>query len=243
MALILAIASAVIGAGHCFWRYSNRFNEEYPIKMRELMELLEQRASAIEAGEFRELREALQVGFGNIKAEEGLKALQMLVDQYDWLKPVLKSKRATDPMALAHVPTLAEETYRQGLSALEDALRLMTAIQSPNNNSLQEEVVELEKELESFRRDASQGERVRMREETIASHRERLALVTQQQLRVDQLVHQSEGCAASLDLTRIEVAALKADSSESSVRAVTDALRRTINQAKEVQEELRRLGY
>ena len=60
---------------------------------------------------------------------------------------------------------------------------------------------------------------------------------------MDQLLHQCESCEASLHRTRIEIAALKADTAESSVRALTDTLRMTINQAKEVQEELKRLGY
>ena len=103
--------------------------------------------------------------------------------------------------------------------------------------------MDIEKELDTLRGDESQAERLKMREETVASHRERLGLVQQQQLRVDQLLHQCENCEASLHRTRLDVAGLQADSSSSSVSALTDTLRATINQAKEVQEELKRLGY
>ena len=243
VAIIFIVGSTLTGAGHFFWRYSKRFQEEYPKKIREALAILAQTESELEAVELRDLRESLRTSFTNINAEEGLDTLNQVGDRYDRLQPVLEAKRATDPIAMAQIPALAEETYRQGLRALEDALRLMTAIHSPNNERMESEVAELEKELEDLRSDASQAARVRMREETIASHRELLELVSQQQLRVDQLLHQTEGCAASLDRTRIEIAALKADSAESRVSAVTDALRRTINQAKEVQEELRRLGY
>ena len=138
--------------------------------------------------------------------------------------------------------TLAEETYRQGLSILTDALHLMTAIRSPQNERLEREIVEFTIELKAMKGNESQAPRIKMREETIASHRQRLDLVNQQALRVDQLLHQSEICEASLHRTHIEIAALKAGSSDSSVRMVTDTLQNTIIQAKEVQEELRRLG-
>ncbi len=62
-------------------------------------------------------------------------------------------------------------------------------------------------------------------------------------LRVDQLLHQAGACEASLHRTRVEIAALRADSVESSVNAVIGTLRKTITQAKEVQDELKRLGY
>lgn len=161
---------------------------------------------------------------------------------YDRLQSVIERKKATGPLALAQIPTLAKETYRQGLSILADALHLMTAIRSPQNERLEREIVEFQKELEALKGNESQAPRVAMREETIASHRQRLELVNQQALRVDQLLHQSEICEASLHRTHIEIAALKADSSDSSVRMVTDTLQSTINQAKRVQEELNRLG-
>ena len=77
----------------------------------------------------------------------------------------------------------------------------------------------------------------------MASHRERLEMIDQQQFRVDELLYQCDRCEASLSRTRIELASLQAGSSDSSVSAVTETLRRTITQAKEVQEEMRRLGF
>ena len=59
----------------------------------------------------------------------------------------------------------------------------------------------------------------------------------------DKLLYQSDRCEASLHRTRIELAALTAESSETSVSAVTETFEKTINQAKEVREELKRLGY
>ena len=47
----------------------------------------------------------------------------------------------------------------------------------------------------------------------------------------------------SLSRTRIELVGLQAGGSETSVNAVTETLQNTITRAKEVQEELKQLGY
>ena len=203
------------------------------------MAVMEQESSMGEEEELNQLQETLKAGFANLNTNEGLKALSQLNDVYDRLQPILESKRVTDPMSVAHIPTLAEETYKQGLSVLADSLGLMTAIHSPTNERLETEIVDTKKQLEN----ESQPERVKMLDERLASHQERLDLVKQQQLRVDQLLHQCESCEASLHRTRLDVAGFRADTAESRVRDLTDTLRNTINQAKEVQEELKRLGY
>ena len=238
-ALILFIVFGLLGTATYFWRYGLHFNQLYEAKVQRRMAAGAQQSSESEEEKQKQLQENLQTGFASLNTNEGLKALSQLNEVYHRLQPVIESKRATDPMAVAHVPTLAEETYKQGLSVLGDSLGLMTAIHSPTNERLERELVDTKKQLEN----ESQLERVKMLEDKLASHQERLDLVKQQQLRVDQLLFQSESCEASLHRTRIEIAALKADSGESSVRAVTDALRKTINQAKEVQEELKKLGY
>ena len=238
-AIILFIVFGTLAAGTYFWRYSLRFNQLYESKVQAIMAVMEQESSMGEEEELNQLQETLKAGFANLNTNEGLKALSQLNDVYDRLQPILESKRVTDPMSVAHIPTLAEETYKQGLSVLADSLGLMTAIHSPTNERLETEIVDTKKQLEN----ESQPERVKMLDERLASHQERLDLVKQQQLRVDQLLHQCESCEASLHRTRLDVAGFRADTAESRVRDLTDTLRNTINQAKEVQEELKRLGY
>ena len=193
--------------------------------------------------DLKHMREFLRGGFSKVNSDTGLKVLQELVYEYEQLQPVLSRRKETDPLSVVHIPALAEETYRQGLSVLEDALELTRAIYLPDVQRLEAEVVRLEREIEALSRDGTQTARVKMREETVASHRELLDLLQQQQLRVDELLHQSDRCQASLHRTRIELAALRADSSDVSVSAVTETLRRTINHAREVQEEMKRLGF
>ena len=188
-------------------------------------------------------REALGRGFSRLNSDVGLKVLHDMASEYEQLRPVLDSKRETDPLSVAHIPALVEEAYRQGLSVLEDALELTQSIHLPDVQRLEAEVVRLEREIQSLRGDETQGARVKMREETMASHKELLDMIKQQQLRVDELLHQSDRCQASLHRTRIELAALRADSSGTSVTAVTETLRRTIDQARGVQEEMKRLGF
>ena len=242
-ALVLFGISGGLAFVTYFWRYFLHFNQLYEAKVQQLMAGLEVEDSLSEEEKLKQLQETLQSGFADLNINEGLKALGQLNDVYQRLHPVLDSKRATDPMSVAHIPGLAEETYKQGLSVLADSLQLMSAVHSPANERLEQEVVELEKELETMRVEGPEPQLGKMKEETLASHRETLDLIKQQELRVAQLLHQCGSCEASLRNTSIEVAALQSDTAESSVRAVTDILRKTITQAKEVQEELKRLGY
>ena len=190
-----------------------------------------------------EMRKALKKGFSRVNSDAGLTVLQELVREYEQLLPVLDRRKETDPLSVAHIPSLVEGTYRQGRSVLEDALELTQAIYLPDAERLEAEVARLELEIETLSGDETQGARVKMREEMLASHRELLDMIEKEQLRVDELLHQSHRCEASLRRTRIELAALRADSSGTSVNAVTETLKKTIKQARGVQEEMKRLGY
>ena len=174
----------------------------------------------------------------------GFKVLLELEYEYRQLQAVLDRRKATDPVSVAYVPSLAEETYRQGLSALQDSVSLVQAIRSPGKEKLEERIRELEKEVQTLRQEGTDAAQVRIkfREEEIASTRDRLEMVQRQQLRVEELLHQSGQCVAALNRTRIELAALKVEGARTSVDAVTASLRKTIDEAREVQEELKSLG-
>jgi hypothetical protein len=242
-AIILLIAAGIVAAGTFLWRYFVRYSEEYARRAEEIMDLQERERMERERAELRQLQEALQSGFSGINAVAGAKALNDLVREYKELQPVANRKKETDPFSIARISALAEETYRQGLSVLADALDLARAIDSSGKEGLETEVVEFEREIELLKGDESQAELVKIKEATARSHKERLDMMKQQQLRVDQLLYQADRCEASLNRSRLELAALKADTSEMSVSAVIGTLRGTINQAREVQEELRRLGF
>ena len=240
--IILLIVSGIAAVGSFFWRYAIRYDQEYSRMTQEILERHDLESTERGQTEVQRMREDVQTGFSRIDSADGLKALQELVYEYEQLQPVLDRGSETDPVAVAHVPALAEETYRQGLGVLAGCLDLMREIRSPNNQKLEAEVADLEGQIGSTEGDESQAERQGILRDTLASHKERLELVKQQSLRVDGLLRQSDSCEASLHRTRIELAALKADNVDASVNSLTSALQSTINQAKEVQEELRRLG-
>lgn len=242
-AIILLICSGVLAVGSFFWRYSIRYSQAYTTRVKEVMELQEQEQRGLEQAELKQLREELQGGFSGINSAEGLRAIKGLVHEYQQLQHGLGRRDETDPLSTARIPALTEDTYRQGLSVLADVLELDRVIHSSDKERLEAEIAEFEKEIESLRGDETQAEQVQIKEAMVTSHKERLDMIEQQQLRVDKLVYQCDRCEASLHRTRIELAALKADSSETSVSDVTETLERTINQAREVQEELKRLGY
>ena len=143
---------------------------------------------------------------------------------------------------MAHLPALAEETYRQGLSVLEDALELARTVNSADVDQLEGQAAELEMETRTLSEDGEQTTRLEMRREELAMHRELLEMIVGQTLRLDELLHQSQRCQTSLQRTRIELASIRADRSAANVDGVTESLRKTINQAREVQEEMKRLG-
>jgi hypothetical protein len=207
------------------------------------MESREKALREREQTETEELLDTVKSGFEEINLADGLKAVEELQYEYEQLQHVLAHKKETDPLGLAHIPALSEETYRQGLSVLGDALEIGSVINSSDKKSFEKEIDKLEKEIDSLRNDKTQTAKMEIKQATMASHKERLAMIKQQQLRVDKLLYQCDRCEASLHRTRMELAALKVSSSETSVSAVTETLQKTITQAKEVQEELKKLGY
>ena len=64
------------------------------------------------------MREGLESELARVDSTAGLKAVKALAHEYEQLLDVLDRKKETDPLSFAHIPALAEQTYRQGLSVL-----------------------------------------------------------------------------------------------------------------------------
>ncbi|UCF61375.1 MAG: hypothetical protein JSV37_01490 [Anaerolineaceae bacterium] len=241
IAYVLIISSGLTATGSFLWRYFIRFNEEYVKKTQELLDALDREGGARYRTELRQTRERLQIGFLDANFSEGLKAIQALVHEYKHLQPILISRRLSDPLSFAHIPVLVEETYQLGLGVLGHALELVKTIQSPRNQRLRTEITNLENEILSLDEGDPHSARAQIKEQILISHKERIELIGRLELRVDELLHQANRCEATLHQTRIELAALKADSVETSVSEVIQTLQQTIRQAKEVQDELKKL--
>ena len=241
--ICLLVVCSVVATASFVWHYGFHYTEGYAKRVRELMDLQDWVRGREREAQMSQLREYLKREFSGNNVTEGLTSLSGLVAGYEQLQPALSQPGDTDSLAMAHVPGLAEETYQRGLSVLSDALDLIKVTQAPGRERLEREIAELEKEVEALRQDQSQVDRTRIKEEILSSHRQRLDMLDQLQVRVDQLLYQAGRCEASLHRTRIELAGLKAGSAEASVSTVTESLRMTINRAKEVQDELKRLGF
>ncbi len=174
----------------------------------------------------------------------GFRTLIELETEYRQVQAVLAKRRRTDPLSVSYVPSLADETYQQGLSVLGDAIDLLLAIRNPSQEELEANITDLEITLGSPAEDAESpaGVRARLAAETLESHRHRLAMLQRNQTHVDELVHQCQRCVAALNSTRLEIAALQAAGSKTSVDSVTTSLESTLKQAREVQEEMKRFG-
>jgi hypothetical protein len=235
ISLVVAVASFI-------WRYAARYSDEYARVERQLWEVEERERERSEERKTQSLQLTLERGFADAASAAGRRALDELEREYSQLRPALDARREEDPLSVARLPALAAETYRRGLSVLADALELTEAMQGSGRERLQAEIAQLEREATSCREWPPAG-RIEIREATLVSHRERIALLDQLQLHVDQLLHQAGRCEASMHRTRIELAAIRTGSSETGVNNVVEALRGTIEQAKEVQLKLKRLGY
>ena len=241
--VVVLVVSAVAAAISFTWRYVFRYSEEYAERVRKVKALQDRELELAEQSKAAQLHKELQVGFSSIGSAEGLGLFFKLVGAYERLETTMSLQVHSDPASISQVPALAEETYRRGLSVLSDALELMRAGDASSVDSLKRDVAELEKELEASRANGAQPDRLQIREKVLASHRERLDMHDQLRSSADQLLFQAHKCEDSLHRTRIELVAIKTGTAEASVDSVIEALQRTVTQAKEVQRELRRLGY
>jgi len=205
------------------------------------MSSFQREQARIEASEVDKLRNRLKDGFARLNSNLAARALRGLEDAYAQLHPLLQSRREADPLALIQVPALAGETFRRGLSVLDDALELMRAAHGTNRERLKDEISVLECELEASRSDESQRLRNELREERLVMHWQSLRSLEQLQINIDQLLFQAERCEASLSRTRLDLAAIRAGTAETSLDSVLETLRRTVEQARATQDELRRL--
>jgi hypothetical protein len=241
-AIVLLAASGTVAIGTFVWRYVPHYAEEYAKRVRELMDLQDREEARQEQVGLALLREDLEGEFSAV-APEGLRTLDGLVDEYEQLRTALSRGIAAYPLSALRVPALAEDTYRRGLSVLSDALELMKAARTPRRETLEKEIADLQRQVEAREGDESQEQRMGMEKDRLVSLKMRLSMVDQLQLRVDQLLFQVERCEATLHRTRMELVAIRTGSSESSVDSVVGALQGTIRHVKEVQEELKGLGY
>ncbi len=144
---------------------------------------------------------------------------------------------------MPHAVGLANETYRRGMSVLSDALRLLEATPLHDMHRLKEEAAGLRREIEEAGPERLESERIKIKLEILGSIRERIDMLDRVQLRLDRLLFQVRRCEGGLQQARVELIAIRTDTSETQVDSVVSALQATVNQVKEVQDELVRHGF
>ena len=145
-----------------------------------------------------------------------------LMEEYGETQAALLGQRETDPLAIATVPLLADETYRRGLEVLSDALELQRAARGSDRERLKDEITELDRELAKLTDSGASSGEIEINRSLRASHTERLELLEMLQARIDQLLFQAHRCESSLHRTRIELAAIRAGGSHTGVTVVIE---------------------
>ena len=241
--LALLLVCGTCTAASLIWRCFIRYADGYSEMLYDLLEIQYLKQAELERAEGIELNEALSLGFGLINSTKGSTVLESLTSEYDQLQASLERQRFDDPLSLSLLRSLGSEGYRRGLMVLSDALELMNTVQPAAREQTERALTGIEKEIEAAKGGGSQEGWRQIKEGRMDHFRTRLKTIDRLLLRADQLLFQAERCESSLHHTRMEIAGIRTGSSETGVDSAIQALKGTIHQVKEAQEELKRLGY
>ena len=189
--------------------------------------------------QLRTVDRSLEGGFDAVDSEKGLRVLAQLTEEFEhWQAPQYR-RDPGDPLAMVLVPQLVIETYRRGISALGDALALGGETKHSDAERLKREA-----RPSSTNSAARSCQSWRARRKPCSPPTAIVCGASPSSSQAqDKLFFQAELCEAALHRGRIDVVALRSGSSHGSVDGVIQALQKTIEQVKSVQEEIRRLGY
>ena len=163
--------------------------------------------------------------------------------EFDQLQGAVARWPESSVVSIGHIPALAEETYVEGLNVLSSVLELLISIEASDKSGLENDLLVMESELQTLLKDGTQPIRIELRTARLADLRERLGLLSRQEIRAEEFLLKSSLIEGALNRTRIELTSLRVDSSQGSVSAVSEELQKTIDQAREVLDEMRQLGF
>jgi hypothetical protein len=199
---------------------------------------IDQERGRRDAAEAARLRQRLRDGFSLVRSEAGAGSFERLEEANQQLQIVMRERRTSDSVTLSLVPALAQETYRRGLSVLDDALELMRASYGFDSEQIRDEIEQLKSPATEPNTSAWQL----LHEQRLSLYQRRLEGHERLRLDIDRLLYQADRCETSLYETRLHLAAIKAGTSEQSLASVIEALRTTVEQARATQDELRRMA-
>ena len=244
-------ASIAILVGAIAWaaifgvRYSRLSSEQQAVVATRRHEREVQDRQRDLAQERAESRRRLDAGFERLTSDDGRvsgQVLRSLGDEYDLIVELLRRSGGRPAISMASLlPDLSDETYRQGMSALSDALELFESAEGAQRRRLEDETAEITTRL---RRNLYADDRERPRDEQrLSSHFQLLARHNASRQRARELVFVAERCRDALTEARIELASLRAGEAQVDVDAVVQTLQETIRRVRDVQDEFRRLGH
>lgn len=235
-----AIASIIVAAGAASiatvsftWKFAS-YNQEYAVP------------PPNETDPLVEWCDTLRTGFTSIRSTEGVKALNRLVNEFEQLQELAKRWPESSIVSIGQIGqirALAEQTYRQGLTVLNSALELLLAVRQSDKRELETEIAALESEIQEMAEDESQAARLEIRKKKRSALKEGLELLSRQELHAEESLLEANLSELALQRTRIDLTSLRADSLEADVNAVSESLQRTIDQARDMLDEMRGLGF
>ena len=191
-----------------------------------------------------ETRQRLEHGFERVTSDdgdEGARVLSGLGDEFDAMARLLERNQERPAVSLSSLlPNLTEETYRHGMSALSDALELLEFADGPQRRRLEGRAREIEDRLER----GTHGDE-RAGRETSSARRPIGQLLARHDAARQRRDHHVRGGAvhrsAGRGPHRAGVGASRRQQGRCRRRGGDPA--DSIRRVRDVQDELRRLGY
>ncbi|MEE8523591.1 MAG: hypothetical protein V3T72_06635 [Thermoanaerobaculia bacterium] len=180
--------------------------------------------------------------------EEGTRQALELRQAYQKLDEFLRSRFDGDggsSLNAQRLMMLAEDTYREGVVILRQALEAHRALRLVDRDKLELELFEWRAELGQLRRsDADTAEDVRAAglDTRIAAHERRLRLIAGQEKSVEQLLAESETLEAALESAYLEAVDLQSPEAFFNHGRAAEELERAVTAARRVEERLRSMS-
>jgi hypothetical protein len=239
MAIVIASISGVAPIVSFSIRYPKLFQKN----TLELTEQFDIAREQMEKEQLNTLEKTINAGFVTVGSNEGLAVLEQLTNEYQQLMTSLGQQRSNDPLSVSVIPALVEETYRKGLDVLSDTLDLMNIVRTPGQEKLEKEIAQVESDIKLLKNDQTRADWLKLKEDVLATLKERLTSVNRLKLWVEQLLYQAQKCETTVHASRIELTTVRAGGTRSNLDSIIKVLEERIKQVKEVQDEIDRLGY
>lgn len=241
-ALFGVAASIGIGILSFGWRWLIAGKSYFSQKTKEIMAFKETAAQEQQNYELDMMNVRLERDLHAINSQDGLKALTELQREYRLLIDALRNHGESDFVSMKQIRNLAVNIYKQGLAILANAAEVIKAINLSDIQSLTEEIATIEKDVAVLKKSSPDNPRIKIKEDMLVSHKERLSKMQEQQLCAERLLAQADACEAALCQTRLDVGRLSIEKSEDKGREVIIRLQRAIDLAMQVQDELKKEG-